>query len=144
MKENQVGGSHYASKKIDPFTFAMENNWDPMLFSILKYLTRYKDKGTPLQDLQKAMHIAEYRKKFPPPSPYRRVISVGYYRNVNDLDLDVEAILVLIEQQHLPGAPINFRQAMVQVVHLIQKLHEQTASEIHLEALREKIVSGLP
>ena len=140
MKQHQVGGTHYASKKIDPFTFAMENNWDPMLFSILKYLTRYKDKGTPLQDLQKAAHIAEYRKQFPPPSPQRRVISVGYYRNVNDLDLDVEAILVLIEQQHLPGPPMNFRQAMVQVGGLINQLRFETANEI--EAVREKIVSG--
>lgn len=144
MKQHQVGGTHYASKKIDPFTFAMENNWDPMLFSILKYLTRYKDKGTPLQDLRKARHIAEYRKKFPQPDAQKMKISVGYYRCVNDLDLDVEAILVLIEKQHETFPVFDFLSAMDEVIDLINKLHEQTASDIHLEALRDKIVSGLP
>ena len=123
-KESQVGGSHYASKKIDPFTFAMANNWDPMLFSILKYLTRYKDKGTPLQDLQKAMHIAEYRKKFPPPKMQELEISVGYYRCVNDLDLDVEQILVLIEKQHERVPVADFNSTMDTVIGLIKKIHE--------------------
>ena len=96
-KENQVGGSHYASKKIDPFTFAMANNWDPMLFSILKYLTRYKDKGTPLQDLEKAMHIAEYRKNWPKPLTQKRLVLVSVYCEANDLDSKVQEVLEVIE-----------------------------------------------
>jgi hypothetical protein len=141
MKDQQVGGSHYASKKIDPFTFAMENNWDSMMFSILKYLTRYKDKGTPLQDLQKAMHIAEYRKKFAKPTRQMPPkISVGYYRMANDLDLDVKAILVLIETLHSYYPPL-FHETMDLVVAKIADLHLKAAREA--TAVRDKIVSGL-
>lgn len=143
-KENQVGGSHYASKKIDPFTFAMENKWDPMLFSILKYLTRYKDKGTPLQDLQKAMHIAEYRKKFPAPHYRDTKITMLEYCQANGLSEEVTSLLMFIDSAHGSVNPLALPVIMDCAIILIQKLHEQTASEIHLEALREKIVSGLP
>lgn len=61
---NQVGGTHYARQKIDPFTFAMANRWDPMMFSVLKYLSRYPTKGNPVEDLKKAAHITRYRAEF--------------------------------------------------------------------------------
>ena len=64
QRTNQIGGDHYAKLAIDPFTFAMANRWDPMMHSILKYLTRYPHKGTPAQDLRKAAHIARYRCEF--------------------------------------------------------------------------------
>jgi hypothetical protein len=140
MKDQQVGGSHYASKKIDPFTFAMANKWDPMLFSILKYLTRYKDKGTPLQDLQKAMHIAEYRKQFPAPVPVACRISVQTYVRENGLSKDVWLILDLLEKRNTQSSVYSLDVTMQQVINLIELLHDEAAAEI--EAVRDKIVSG--
>ena len=80
MKDQQVGGSHYAEKAIDPFTFAMVNQWDPMMFSILKYLSRWQSKGTSVQDLKKASHIARYRRQFPRPEGgnIRKITIVEY------------------------------------------------------------------
>ena len=58
--QNQVGGDHYRKLKIQPFQFSLCNGWDGAAHSILKYVTRYRDKGG-VQDLQKGLHIAEIR-----------------------------------------------------------------------------------
>ena len=60
----QVGGDHYASKSIQPWD-AMEAWMSHEAFSgylrgnVLKYLCRYQDKGSPVQDLQKARHYLD-------------------------------------------------------------------------------------
>jgi hypothetical protein len=51
----QVGGTHYQSMAIDPFKYAMANKLDALQFSVVKYVTRFREKGGQ-QDLQKAMH----------------------------------------------------------------------------------------
>lgn len=50
----QVGGTHYAKLKIDPFTYAMENDLDVFQFSVVKYVTRFRDKNG-VEDLRKAI-----------------------------------------------------------------------------------------
>lgn len=55
----QIGGDHYSKLKIQPMTYAMENNLNALQFSVLKYITRYQDKGTPIKDLQKARHCID-------------------------------------------------------------------------------------
>lgn len=50
---SQVGGSHYAAMAIDPFTYGMKNNLDPLQFSVVKYVSRFKSKNG-LEDLLKA------------------------------------------------------------------------------------------
>lgn len=56
----QVGGDHYSKLPIQPMEFATANRYDPCAFSILKYVTRWRDKGG-LKDLQKSLHIAQMR-----------------------------------------------------------------------------------
>lgn len=56
----QVGGNHYKKLAIQPMVFATANRYDPCSFSILKYVTRWRDKGG-VQDLNKALHIAQMR-----------------------------------------------------------------------------------
>lgn len=56
----QVGGDHYAKLPVQPIEFATEHFYDPCAFSILKYVTRWRDKGG-VRDLEKALHLAEIR-----------------------------------------------------------------------------------
>lgn len=56
----QVGGGHYAKLKIQPVEFIMENQWDFCAGSVVKYLTRYRDKNG-RQDLEKAKHFVQLR-----------------------------------------------------------------------------------
>ena len=37
--------AHYTKLKIQPMTYSMENGLDPMQHTILKYVTRFRDKG---------------------------------------------------------------------------------------------------
>lgn len=51
--DTQVGGNHYTKMKIQPFQFSMANKLDPMQHTIIKYVTRFRDKNG-IQDLEKA------------------------------------------------------------------------------------------
>ena len=57
--ETQVGGSHYNSMKIQPIEYTMKNEMNPLQHTAIKYISRYKSKGTPLEDLRKAIHSLE-------------------------------------------------------------------------------------
>jgi hypothetical protein len=54
----QVGGDHYTKQAIQPFTYSMANKLDPMQHTIIKYVTRFRDKGG-LKDLLKAKHTID-------------------------------------------------------------------------------------
>lgn len=53
----QVSGSHYAKYKIQPSFYIEENNLSWCQGNIIKYATRYKDKGGK-HDLAKVIHYA--------------------------------------------------------------------------------------
>ena len=53
--EKQVGGNHYKGYAIQPIHFIMENDLGFCEGNILKYITRWKDKGG-IEDLRKAKH----------------------------------------------------------------------------------------
>ncbi len=57
-EEKQIGGSHYKSLRIQPMRYSMENNLNACQHTIIKYVTRYKEKGG-VQDLEKAIHCIE-------------------------------------------------------------------------------------
>jgi len=54
----QEGGSHYTKCKIQPFQYSMANGLDPMQHTVVKYVTRFRDKGG-VADLKKAIHTLE-------------------------------------------------------------------------------------
>jgi hypothetical protein len=54
--ETQVGGDHYKSKAIQPWDYIAGNNIGYLEGSIIKYISRHRDKGG-LEDLQKAQHF---------------------------------------------------------------------------------------
>lgn len=51
--KQQTGGTHYKNLKITPIEYAMENKLDACQFSVVKYITRFRDKNG-LEDLMKA------------------------------------------------------------------------------------------
>lgn len=56
--ETQIGGTHYKSKGIQPVEYCMANDIGFMEGSVIKYVTRWKDKGG-VQDLMKARHFLD-------------------------------------------------------------------------------------
>lgn len=56
--ETQVGGDHYKKCGIQPWDYTIANDLDYFQGSIVKYVTRWKDKGW-TQDLHKARHFLD-------------------------------------------------------------------------------------
>ena len=51
--QQQTGGNHYQGLSITPIEYAMANKLDACQFSVVKYITRFRDKNG-LEDLKKA------------------------------------------------------------------------------------------
>lgn len=56
--DTQVGGGHYQSLKIQPVAYALANNLPFCEACIVKYATRWREKGG-VEDLKKIIHFAE-------------------------------------------------------------------------------------
>lgn len=56
--DRQVGGGHYKTRAIEPWDYAIANNLDFMQGSVVRYVTRYKDKNG-IEDLEKCKHYVE-------------------------------------------------------------------------------------
>jgi hypothetical protein len=56
--QTQIGGSHYVKLKIQPMEYSMANNLNACQHTIVKYVTRYKDKNG-IEDLKKARHTID-------------------------------------------------------------------------------------
>lgn len=56
--EKQVGGDHYKGKSIQPVEYAHANGMGHIEGSVIKYVSRYKEKGGK-EDLLKAIHYLE-------------------------------------------------------------------------------------
>ena len=57
-EDEQVGGSHYKTMKIQPLEYALQNDLGICEHAVIKYVSRYKVKGG-IQDLEKARHYIE-------------------------------------------------------------------------------------
>jgi hypothetical protein len=56
--KTQVNGNHYTKLAIQPMEYSMKNNLNPLQHTIIKYITRYKDKNGKI-DLLKAKHCID-------------------------------------------------------------------------------------
>lgn len=54
----QVGGNHYSKYAIQPTEYIIKNNLNFCEGNVVKYVTRYKDKGG-VEDLKKARHYLD-------------------------------------------------------------------------------------
>jgi hypothetical protein len=57
LKE-QVGGNHYKNLAIQPMEYSFRNKLDPCQHTIIKYVTRFRDKNGK-EDLIKAKHCID-------------------------------------------------------------------------------------
>lgn len=56
--DKQIEGNHYKKLKIQPMTYSLENGLDACQHTIIKYVTRFRDKGG-ITDLEKAKHCID-------------------------------------------------------------------------------------
>ena len=56
--DKQVGGDHYTKLAIQPMRYSMENGLDALQHTIIKYVTRFRDKAG-IEDLEKAKHCID-------------------------------------------------------------------------------------
>lgn len=59
----QKGSDHYKTGGIQPFEYIAANDLNYWEGNIVKYVTRWRRKGTPIEDLNKLIHYAEYLKE---------------------------------------------------------------------------------
>ena len=55
---HQVGGNHYAKHSIQPWDYITANNLGYLEGNIVKYISRWRDKGG-IDDLRKVAHYTE-------------------------------------------------------------------------------------
>ena len=56
--DTQVGGDHYTKLAIQPMRYSMENGLDALQHTVVKYVTRFRDKNG-IEDLEKAKHCID-------------------------------------------------------------------------------------
>lgn len=56
--DEQIGGRHYIEKAIQPWDFIVKNDLGYLEGCIIKYVSRYKEKGG-VEDLIKASHYLD-------------------------------------------------------------------------------------
>lgn len=128
----QVAGSHYKKLGMQPVVFATSNRYDPCAFSILKYVTRWRDKNG-IQDLQKARHFVELRMTadvagyvvvYPANSgPPFGIILAETYSLMNDLrETETEIIRILNEWVLLSRTLDNAKSAPARIIELLDQL----------------------
>lgn len=61
--DRQVGGSHYKDKAIQPIDYIMANGLDFNEGSVVKYITRHKEKGG-AQDIEKIKQYCDFIMKY--------------------------------------------------------------------------------
>jgi hypothetical protein len=74
--ETQVGGSHYKDMPIQPMEYSMANKLDPCQHTIIKYVTRFRQKGG-IQDLEKARHTLDMLIEFERKAQGQKIASVS-------------------------------------------------------------------
>ncbi len=56
--DRQVGGNHYQTMMIQPLEYALANDLGVCEHAVVKYISRWRDKGG-VSDLRKAAHYIE-------------------------------------------------------------------------------------
>ncbi len=57
-RDTQVSGDHYSKLAIQPMDYSMANGLDACQHSVVKYVTRFRDKNG-IEDLLKAKHCID-------------------------------------------------------------------------------------
>lgn len=117
---SQIGGNHYLTKAMQPFEFSGRNGWDGFAHTILKYITRWREKGG-LQDLKKAKHVAQLRVDLDceyRPNPLalengmKVTIMMGTYVRLNNIPAEDDPVFYALEHWVMAGRRAATARAM--------------------------------
>lgn len=115
----QVGGTHYKGMTYQPIELAMDRGYDACVFSVLKYVSRHRQKNG-RQDLEKALHFVKFRKVLKGDLPDASVhanlpepsVGIDCFIGVNEVPFPESAILRMLDSwneahgQHYVGEAI--------------------------------------
>jgi hypothetical protein len=108
QKHRQVGGDHYSKMAVTPFELGQANQYDPTLFTSIKYALRFKDKGG-VEDLRKGLHCLDIREEFigvfGPPRPALDVIPMSHALVANSIPIGSNHAYLLIHLHQLGVSP---------------------------------------
>jgi len=98
-KHNQ----HYRAS-IQAWDFIVPNKMSFLAGNILKYVERYDRKGTPLQDLEKALdYTNKYIENIDYHQPCEEVVSMGEYLFANQIEGTKKEIIIQLFHADLTG-----------------------------------------
>lgn len=107
--DQQVGGNHYKGLAYQPVTFATDTKMNFIQGSIIKYVSRFKNKNG-REDLEKAKHFAKLGTTLNPYNFVRRadVVEVAKdYCSKNNFSKEVESIVYSTLLQDWIGVILN-------------------------------------
>lgn len=119
--QRQVGGDHYTKLAIQPMQYSMANGLNALQHTIVKYVTRYKDKGG-IEDLRKAAHCIELLIQFEmdeahnrdvsgasTKQPYHDIVLHGHelYTEEDERRMDVVGQNGLTAEHYMGGHPLT-------------------------------------
>lgn len=126
----QVGGGHYASRKIQPVEFLMANGWDFCASAILKYVTRHQDKNG-RQDLEKARHFVDLREAlWHERHKVAEVITISDYCLANEIDTPEASVLGALGSWVWCNSVRTRLELIVALDNLIRFRYDQPAEEV--------------
>lgn len=109
----QVGGNHYKGLKMQPAELIAELGLDFFSGNVLKYVSRYKNKGG-VEDLRKAEHYVMLKMDLLPEEKsvredelYAALATLGEYCIVNELSEKVYIILRDLLRNDLKGVQFH-------------------------------------
>jgi len=101
--DTQIGGDHYKKLGIQPMEYSMANNLDACQHTVIKYVTRFRDKGG-IVDLEKARHaidmLIEFERRKTPPVPHDPIVE----KTATPADLLVSPADLLVS----PADPVDW------------------------------------
>lgn len=92
--ENQVGGSHYMSLKMQPIELIVQSNLSFIQGCIIKYISRYEHKNG-LQDIKKCIHYAQLAIELNSTGPNFHSVGLGYtYCKTNEFSATQTNVII--------------------------------------------------
>lgn len=126
--EDQVGGQHYKALAYEPFEIAYPNQYDPLIFSCVKYLMRHRGKDG-AEGLHKGAHCAfireELSRTFYLPSPGVTTVSPENVAAANKMTPEETDLLVTLHRwsiRALPGSEADIAADVASKFHTIRKM----------------------
>lgn len=124
----QRGGDHYKNLSIQPVEFVMKNHMGFCEGNVVKYVTRWRNKGG-LQDLDKAQHFIQFLIEDSPYQTVQHFMSIAFhqrgclpadsYIEANDLSDEEGAVITAVLNWSNTGLAHNLEAAAESIQSLI-------------------------